>query len=157
LPILGDGPLRKSLEDSIATLGLGGSVHVHGASRDVPEFLSRLDAFVLSSVSEGLPVVILEAMAAGLPIVSTRVGGVPEAAPEGLVAWYSPSQDAGALAESMCRAVTSDSLATMGDAARKLALERFSIERMWSQYERLFEDLLSRRSVRGRDATALRF
>ncbi len=144
LHVLGDGPLRKSLEDGVAQLGLGRAVQLHGASREVPEFLSRLDVFVLSSLSEGLPVVILEAMAAGLPIVSTRVGGVPEAAPEGSVAWYCPPQDAGALADAMCRAAASDSLAGMGDTARRLALERFSIERMWSQYEHLFQELLSR-------------
>lgn len=144
LHILGDGPLRSSVEAAIAELGLTGRVHLHGAGRNVPEFLSRLDTFALSSLSEGLPVVILEAMAAGLPIVSTRVGGVAEAAPEGQVAWYCPPQDSGALAHVMCQAVASDSLVTMGDTARRLAQERFSIERMTSQYVQLFEELLPR-------------
>jgi glycosyltransferase involved in cell wall biosynthesis len=147
LHLLGDGPLRASIENGIGELGLTDCVHLHGAGRDVPEFLSRLDVFVLSSVSEGLPVVVLEAMAAGLPIVSTRVGGVPEAAPEGVVAWYCPTHDSKALAEAMCAAAASDSLTQMGGSARRLARERFGIERMGGEYIRLFEDLLPRAAL----------
>jgi glycosyltransferase involved in cell wall biosynthesis len=70
--------LEGRLVEAAAELGLAEMVRFHGWSADVPGFLARLDAFVLSSLSEGLPMTLLEAMAAGLPIVSTAVGGVPE-------------------------------------------------------------------------------
>lgn len=149
LHIMGDGPLREQLERRIAELSLSASVHMHGLSFEVADFLSTLDAFVLSSSTEGLPVVILEAMAAGLPIVSTRVGGVPEAAPEKEVAWYSPIGDCNALAARMSEAAQSPELALRGGTANRLATERFSIEAMADGYNNLYARLLDGRAFVG--------
>lgn len=148
LHMMGDGPLREQLERRITELSLSTSVHLHGLSFGVADFLSTLDVFVLSSSTEGLPVVILEAMAAGLPIVSTRVGGVPEAAPEQEVAWYSPIGDCNSLAAQMCEAAKSPELALRGEAANRLAIERFSIEAMADGYNELYTRLLNGHIVR---------
>jgi glycosyltransferase involved in cell wall biosynthesis len=148
LHVMGDGPLREQLERCIAELSLSASVHLHGLSFDVADFLSTLDVFVLSSSTEGLPVVILEAMAAGLPIVSTRVGGVPEAAPEKQVAWYSPIGDCNSLAAAMYEAAQSSELAVRGETANRLATERFSIEAMADSYNDLYARLLNGQKVR---------
>jgi glycosyltransferase involved in cell wall biosynthesis len=76
--IVGEGPDRPALEAEIERLGIGDRVRLLGERRDVPELLGAADVFVLSSRSEGLPVSVLEAMVAGLPVVASRVGGVGE-------------------------------------------------------------------------------
>ena len=141
LHIWGYGELQDSVLAQIAGSGLGSRIRYRGVALDPPEALRELDVFVLSSISEGLPLVILEAMAAGLPIVSTRVGGVPEVAPEGSVAWYARCGDPGDLAAAMRQAAGSD-LAAAGDAAYHLAGQRFSLETMQAQYAALFEKLV---------------
>jgi glycosyltransferase involved in cell wall biosynthesis len=122
---------------------LNGKVIFHGAIGDVPAFLQSLDIFVLSSVNEGLPIAILEAMAAGLPIVSTRVGGVQEAAIEGLNARFAERGDATGLAGEMIQMSRSPNLAEIGARGRALVAERFQIDRTWIEYERLFDRVRS--------------
>ena len=145
LHIWGDGELRPALLDDIGRHGLEGRVRYHGMTQDPAAALQSIDVFVLSSISEGLPLVILEAMAAGLPIVSTRVGGVPEVAPEDTVAWYSPPGDPPSLARAMRCAMDGD-LAAKGAAASRWAEEHFSVEAMQEQYEQLFRRLLGERT-----------
>jgi glycosyltransferase involved in cell wall biosynthesis len=145
LHILGDGPLRGALRDTISQLRLDGAVTLHGASLDVPAFLAGLDVFVLSSIYEGLPIVILEAMAAGLPVVSTQVGGIAEVCPAREVAFFAPPADPPALSEAMRQAARSPDLASMGKRAKAIAAKSYSIENTWLQYEELFRGLLSRR------------
>jgi glycosyltransferase involved in cell wall biosynthesis len=141
LHIWGYGELEGRLLEDIAARGLEGRIYYRGMTSNTPEALREMDAFVLSSISEGLPLVILEAMAAGLPVVSTRVGGVPEVAPEGIVAWYSRCGDPQDLAAAM-RAAASADLAAAGEAAYRLAAGRFSLETMQAHYAALFEELL---------------
>ena len=147
LHIWGYGALQKELESAIAALGLGDRVRYRGAATHAAEALRELDIFVLSSVSEGLPLVILEAMAAGLPIVSTRVGGVPEVAPEHAgpdgVAWFAEPGNPPSLAEAMRQAARSD-LAAAGRAASAIADASFGVEVMQRQYEGLFRQLPAR-------------
>lgn len=87
--------------------------------------------------------VILEALAAGLAIVSTRVGGVPEVAPEGDVAWYCEPGDAAAFAKILCQALGGGDLAARGARARQLARATYSIEAMQEKHEHLFRELLA--------------
>ena len=119
---------------------------MHGASDQVEQFLSTLDVFVLSSITEGLPLAVLEAMAAGLPIVSTNVGGVPEVLPEGVAGWLCPPGQPDAMAQKMEHAAGCSGLASMGQEARRWAHDKFGIGAMWSQYHALFEDILSRKN-----------
>ena len=141
LEIWGDGALYPAVTERVAALGLEGRVQCKGATLAPEEALRGFDVFVLSSISEGLPLVILEAMAAGLPIVSTRVGGIPEVAPEGEVAWYCPPGNPAELAAAMRRAAAAD-LASVGETAYRMAAERFSLETMQSQYAELFSGLV---------------
>jgi glycosyltransferase involved in cell wall biosynthesis len=144
LHFLGDGPARAALDEQVASLGLQRQVKMNGLGFQVAAFLASLDVFVLSSLTEGLPVSILEAMAAGLPIVSTRVGGVPEVAPEGRVAWYAPAGLPGPLSDAMMQAAADPGLAARGEEAWRLA-QAFSMARMCDQYIALFQELLARR------------
>jgi glycosyltransferase involved in cell wall biosynthesis len=142
LHFAGSGPLRERIEKKVADLGLGGRITLHGPLFDMPGYLSGLDCFVLSSLTEGLPVAILEAMAAKLPIVSTRCAGVPEAAPEGSVARYAEMGDAAGLAKAMIETARDPKLAAMGEEGCRLARTHFTIERMWKEHEDLFRSLL---------------
>lgn len=145
LRILGYGQLEQETRELAVSLGIAGQVRFAAGSSDVPSFLSDLDVFVLSSLTEGLPMCVLEAMAAGLPVVSTRVGGVPEAAPEGRVAWYCPPGDPAALAGILRQAALASNLAEMGLAGRALVQEQFGTEIMTAHYQRLYRDLLGGR------------
>ena len=148
LRIYGQGDLRGALEERIARLGLAGRAMLGGQTRDVPGVLAAADLFVLSSTSEGLPMVILQAMGAGLPIVSTRVGGVPEVAPEGEAAWYCPAGDAAALARTILEAARSGKLGERGRRARQLAVENLSIDAAQQRYLALFRQLLDGKGAR---------
>ncbi|MGH9583320.1 MAG: glycosyltransferase [Bryobacteraceae bacterium] len=143
LRILGGGPLHGQLQEQVDKLGLQSRVKLEGPNANVAGFLRDLDIFVLASNSEGLPLVILEAMASGLPIVSTRVGGVPEAAPEGEVAWYCPIGSVEALAEAMIQAASSTDLSARGQRALALAASCFDISVMRRNYDLLYESCLS--------------
>jgi glycosyltransferase involved in cell wall biosynthesis len=112
-----------------------------GTLSDTERFLSQLDIFVLSSLNEGLPVALLEAMASGLPVVATRTGGVEEAAVDGHNAYLSAPCDSVGLAEAMIRMANAPDLARMGALGRQIAQERFRIERMWREYYELFLSL----------------
>jgi glycosyltransferase involved in cell wall biosynthesis len=139
LHVAGDGPLRSRIESLIAELGLKERVFLHGAQRDMPGYLAQLDVFVMASLNEGLPIVILEAMAAGLPIVSTRAGGIDEAAVEGLNAKFAELGDVDGLSRQMIEMSQCDNLAEIGAHGRTLVAERFQIDRTWHEYEKLFD------------------
>ena len=141
LSIFGYGELEGQLAAQIARLGLEGRIRLEGRTDDAPAALRSLDIFVFSSVNEGLPLVILEAMAAGLPVVSTAVGGVPEILPEA-AGWLCPPGDATALAEAMLAAAASPDLRQRGASARALVFERYGIEQMARQYENLYRTFL---------------
>lgn len=141
---VGDGPERAAIESEITRLGLQGRVRLLGERRDIPELLSAADAFVLTSISEGIPVTVLEAMAAGLPVAATRVGGLPELVREGetglLVAPSDPEGVAQALRVIMA---DRDRAAAWGRAGRKLVEDRFSESRMHAEYRRLLEEMIA--------------
>jgi glycosyltransferase involved in cell wall biosynthesis len=141
LHVAGDGPLRIRIESLAEELGLKERVILHGPIRDMPKFLGQLDIFVMSSLNEGLPIVILEAMAAGLPIVSTRAGGIDEAAIEGVNARFVEPGDVSGLAHEMTRMAECPNLAEIGAHGRDIVSKRFQIEQTWREYERLFDRL----------------
>lgn len=143
LLVAGDGPLRSTLEAAGRDLGIAGRVRFLGARSDVPDLLGATDVCVLPSLWEGNPLAILEAMAAGVPVVATRVGGVPEFVRDGETGSLVPPGDVGALEVALRRIVTDAAFRrALGSGARRVAVERFDVARMVSDYERLYEALL---------------
>jgi glycosyltransferase involved in cell wall biosynthesis len=145
LEILGDGPLRSALEQTARDLGIGSNVAFHGSSLDVPGFLSRLDTFVLCSLSEGLPLTLVEAMAAGLPVVGTTVGAIPELVGAAGCGWLCSPGDPGQLAAALLKSLRCDARAQRGLRGRDYVLEHHSVESMTNAYEQLFGELLEAR------------
>lgn len=126
--IVGDGPERADLEALHAQLGLGERVRLAGERSDVPALLGRASVFVLSSRSEGLPISVIEAMAAGLPIVASDVGGLRELVEEGVSGILVPAGDANALGGALARLLESSTLRrAMGEASRRRAEELFDL------------------------------
>ena len=139
LLIVGHGELRRDLERQIDALGLRERVHVLGVRSDVPGLLNAADAFVLSSDWEGSPLSVMEAMAAGTPVISTAVGGVPELIEDGESGLLVPPGDARALAGAMQYVLENPEVRTsMGSAAAKRAMERFDLRVMTEAYEELY-------------------
>jgi glycosyltransferase involved in cell wall biosynthesis len=137
LVIVGDGPCRAETEAAVAAEAKPW-VTFTGARRDVPALLAAFDVFAMSSRTEGLPLVVPEAMAAGLPVVSTAVGGLPGIVPPS-VGRIVPHGDAAALGEALGELIADEALRrTLGDAAAKYARTRFSIDRMTDEYEALY-------------------
>ncbi len=144
LHILGDGPCRAAISQTAESLGIANRVFLHGVSHDVAGFLSTLDLFVLSSIDEGLPISLMEAMAAGLPVVSTRLPGLTELAPENVVAGYCAPGQPESLAEQILLAAKRRDLPALGEVARKWA-QKFGIRETWHQYQALFEGNLAKK------------
>ncbi len=145
LEVLGYGELLEDLKRFSATLGLESAVKFRGWSLDIAGFLGGLDAFVLSSKSEGLSMSLLEAMAAGLPVVATAVGGTPEVVEGAGCGWLARPSDAASLAENMLRLMNTPDRVERGERGRKAVLERYSIHSMAGQYEELFQQLIAAR------------
>ena len=144
LVVAGDGPLMASLRELVAELKIAGFVHLLGARGDVPDVLNALDVFVMSSSTEGLPLVVLEAMATSLPVVSTSVGGIPDVLDEGQTGFLVPSEDEAALRDRIAR-LHADQAVTRaaGAKARSVAVSRYSGERMQREYLELYARVLS--------------
>ena len=133
--MVGDGPLRSALSDTARALHLNGAVTFLGNRRDIPELLRVFDLFVLSSVKEGLPIVLLEAMAAGLPVVATAVDGNPELVVHQETGLLVPPRDAEALAEAICDLLEHPEKAQrMGRRGQERVRQHFSFEKMVQAY-----------------------
>jgi len=146
LLLVGAGELEDAVREQVAGLGLASRVRFLGVRADVADILRASDVFVLSSRWEGNPMSVMEAMAAGLPVVSTAVGGVPELVREGVTGRLVPSEDAGALAQAL-QALVDDPARrqAMGAAARRHAVAHFDIRHTVRGYEQLYESLLRRK------------
>ncbi|MGB9662819.1 MAG: glycosyltransferase [Moorellaceae bacterium] len=141
--LIGDGPLRPAVEKTVVEMGLEGTVLFLGIRDDVPKLLADSDVFILPSDWEGVPLTVLEAMAAGKPVVATAVGGVPELVEDGVTGILVPPRNPEALAQGILRLAKDPHLRQrMGKAARERALERFDIARTAREYEALYLRLL---------------
>lgn len=150
--LVGDGPLRPRLESLAEGLGIAGRVKFLGARPDVPALLARMDVLALSSLWEGLPNAVIEAMAAGLPVAATDVDGVPEAAVDGRTALLVPPRNPAALTQAMATLLDDPALRQrMGRAGRERAEKEFAMPRMVQETSRVYEKLAKAKGVdRGR-------
>jgi glycosyltransferase involved in cell wall biosynthesis len=148
----GAGTLKPKLERQIGALGLQERVHLLGQRSDVPETLNAADVFVLGSDYEGNPLAVLEAMAAGKPVISTAVGGVPELV-EGGCGLLVPPRDARALSEAMGYMLENpEARKSMAGASARRAAERFGLRGMTEAYEDLYKKLIASSRSRWKDA-----
>lgn len=137
--VIGDGPLRPRLEARARQLGLEGRVVFAGLRHDVADLLSGIDALAFSSEREGLSMAMLEAMAAGVPVVATRVGGTPELIEPGVTGILVPPGQPQALADGLLTVLRSpDQAQGLRRAARERVRARFSLPRMIEAYEEVY-------------------
>jgi glycosyltransferase involved in cell wall biosynthesis len=141
--IVGEGPQRAEIERHIRNRSLRQRVTMLGLRNDVRTLLAATDAFLLTSVSEGIPVTVLEAMAAGVPVVATNVGGLPELVCDGTTGLLAPPGDASKLAEAILRLADAPALASQLAARAKRRVEmEFSESRMIEAYGRIYAEML---------------
>jgi glycosyltransferase involved in cell wall biosynthesis len=143
LVVVGDGPERPKIEAAIRESNLGGRVRLLGTRHDVPRVLSGADTLLLTSVSEGIPLTVIEAMATGLPVVSTDVGSLTDVVSDGVTGLLAAARDEEAISRHLRTLGEAPCLrATMGDRGRARAIREFSEGAMADRYTSLFEDLL---------------
>ncbi len=143
LQIIGDGPHRAALEGQIARLDLADAVELVGEIDDVPARLRDADVFVLASRSEGMPISVLEAMAAGLPVVASDVGGIHEAVEDGITGILVPPGSVAELGAALDRLAADASLRErLGRAGRERAEERFGLAMWREEHVALYRRLL---------------
>jgi len=141
--IVGDGPLRNSLQSITRSLRLENNVLFLGWREDISELLTIFDIFVLSSKTEGISISILEAMASGLPVVATNVGGNPEVIEDGKTGFLVPQADSQSLAKAIIKLLKDGHLRkTMGKNARKKAEEKFSLQVSVDKHIEVYDRLL---------------
>ena len=144
LLIVGDGPARAMLEKLSARLGIDQWVVFAGSRRDIPRVLPLLHAFVLPSLYEGFGIAILEAMAAGKPVVATSVGGIPEFVKHDETGFLVPPGDAIALAGALMKVLQDPSRARqMGIKGQEQVKDKFAIATVVRQHEQVYEACLA--------------
>lgn len=149
LLVAGDGPERDQLVAEARSLGIDGGVEFLGERDDIPTLLGACDVFVLSSRSEGMPMSVLEAMAAEMPVVATAVGGVPEVVGEEAGSLV-PAADAAALAAALARLLDDRPLRErLGQAGRARVERRFGLEEWGRTHLQLYENELRHSGARG--------
>jgi glycosyltransferase involved in cell wall biosynthesis len=128
--------------------GLAHAVWLPGARNDIAALMQAFDVFALSSIAEGTPVTLLEAMACGLPVVSTRVGGIPDLVTDGVNGRLVPARAPAALADALAAYACEPGLVRLhGTAARQRIVERYSIAAMLSAYLGLYDRLTAAKTI----------
>jgi len=142
LVLVGDGPLRAQLEARVREHGMDGSVWFAGPRSDVAPVMRSFSLFALSSIAEGTPVTLLEAMASELPVVATAVGGIPDLVEQGASGALVPPKDAPALAAAIAPYVRDRALARRHGAAGRARVEQqYSMQAMLAAYVALYDEL----------------
>lgn len=146
--IVGDGERREELEAIVTDLSLTDCVHFLGWRQDLPRIYADLDAVVISSNNEGTPVSMIEAMAARVPVVATRVGGIPDLLDDGRLGTMVPAEDAQALSEAISEVIEQRNAYTeMVDEAQRAMLQNYGSERLINDIRALYLELLSERNI----------
>ncbi|SRR6266568_2494576 len=142
LEFAGTGPDQESLEREVARLGLTGCVRFLGWQRNLGPVFRSWDIFAMPSLTEGLPMAALEAMAEGLPIIASNVGGLPELVETGLTGYLVPPSNVEALAESLRHLILDPKRRqAMGAAGQNRARKHFSVDRMIAQFASIYDSL----------------
>ncbi|HTU21295.1 MAG TPA: glycosyltransferase [Gemmataceae bacterium] len=143
LVLVGDGQERGAIEELIQRLDLSANVRLLGLRSDVNHLLAAADVFLLSSISEGIPLTLIEAMAAGVPVVSTNVGGVPEVVEDSQTGLLAPAGDDAALAAQVLRLMSNPEWrGEIVRRARQRAQQLFSEKQMHQAYQKLYQEML---------------
>ena len=146
--MVGDGPLMKEVRATAEDLRLADVTHFVGLQPEIRPYLSAMDAYMSSSLFEGLPLSLLEAMAMKLPVVATSVGGVPEVIVDGRTGYIVPPGSPEMLAEKICLLLSNEQMRhDFGLAGRSVIEERFSMNRMVQQLEDLYVSLIEKRPI----------
>ena len=144
LVIVGDGPLSAALQRQAAGLGIADRVRFLGARRDLGNLLSAIDVFVMPSFWEGLPLAMVLAMGAGLPVVATRVAGIPEVVQDGVNGLLVTPGESGELGAALSRVVNDDTTRVLlGQAARAFVRPRFGVDGYVNAITGLYDRLLA--------------
>lgn len=151
LLICGTGALRQRVEMNAQALGIENQVRMLGVRRDIPAVMNAADGFVLSSDTEGLPMVLLQASSAGLPIVATNVGGNAEVVVDTETGYVTPRGMVEPLAEAMLRVrnASAGERAEMGAAGRELTVSKYDMKIVAERWEELYSRLLLRNKLKG--------
>jgi len=142
--LVGDGPLRPVLEKHATNLGIADRVHLLGDRTDVAQLISAFDLLVLSSLHEGLPNAVMEAMTAGVPVVATAVGGTKELITDGETGYLAAPGDSSALADRILFALRDPNSANVVEAASARITNTFGMERMVESVGKLYDELMKR-------------
>lgn len=139
---IGDGELRESLQTQIQELGLAQQVYLLGPRSDAARLAQAFDYSVLASLHEGLPNTVMEALAAGVPVICTAVGGALELVTDGVTGYLAPAADSAKLAEKIIYALANPTeSATLAARGRAFVLDQFSMQRMVQRTENLYDEL----------------
>lgn len=153
LVIVGDGPLLPAIRKQVSDAGIADSVWLPGARTDIPDLLRTFSVFALPSIAEGTPVALLEAMSSGLPVVATRVGGIPEVVTDGATGTLVPPSNPKALASAIEFYVRNPRLALRhGADARAMVQAKYSISATMASYMYLYDQLYSSKVTHQREA-----
>ena len=145
LLLAGDGDQRAAIEQTMRDRGLAQTVTLAGTRKDVANLLAASDVFLMSSISEGIPLTVIEAMAARRPVVSTSVGGLPELVEHGITGFLAASGDDASLAAALIELYRRPDLRQrMADVAARRAVEKFSLDGMLKGYRDVYRDVLNR-------------
>ena len=149
LLVIGDGPLKQELEGQARELGISEAIRFLGERNDVADLLVVMDMFVLPSVSEGMPITILEAMSTALPVVATNVGGIPELVVDGQTGFLVSREQPNALAQAVIKLLGDENLRKkMGNAGKGRVAHVFSSRYMVAETARLYSRLLKSKNKR---------
>ena len=154
--LVGEGELRMSVENTVRALGLTGVLHVVGYRNDADALLASASVVVLSSREEGLGSVLLDALFLGKPVAATRAGGIPDVVEHDVNGLLAPVQDSRALGENISRLLTNQQLAARLSGAARLRSADFSVERMTERTLAVYERVIARAPLEGRDETKRR-
>jgi glycosyltransferase involved in cell wall biosynthesis len=147
--LTGDGALRKKLEELILKFNLQKQFILTGWRRDIPRVLSAMDVFVITSLWEGLPIAVLEAMAASKPVVATHTGGITEITVEGKTGFLVSPGDVKKMSEKLIRLLRDENLRRqIGQNAKDSLGFNFSFENMVKNSDNLYAELIKREELR---------